>query len=1590
MKNRFFALLLTVSMLLAFLPAPAFAQNSRNWVFNDIQNSWASETIIKWTENGLLAGGGDGRFRPGDGITRAEFCAILNKIFKYTVTGQNEFSDIKSGAWYYEAVLKASHAGIISSGSSRFMPEGKVTRQDAAAIISKAFELEPSGDTKARSYADFDKASGDARAALATLVAKGYMAGFSDNSLKPLKNITRAEAVKLLDNVIGNMVNVEGEVSLNEVSGNLVINSGGVRLKNTTVNGDLYLSEGIAEGEVALDNVTVKGNVIIKGGGSIILRDSKLTRVTVKKAESPVKVDLEGKTSVSVMNVVLEGKVGVSADSGVDRLTVQKEAAGTTLAVKGTIKSLEVMAENVILNDMPVKAGTSQAVNAGKATGGTAAHQSSGTGNTGTGSSGNQGSNNPGTTEPVNQWKLVLLDDFAGSSLDTKIWTAVNTDEVYNNELECYRASNAYTEDGNLVLEAAKRKNEAGTKDYTSAKLITKGKKSWTNGKFEIRAKLPGGQGIWPAIWMLPEDDNILGGWPSGGEIDIMEFLGHETNKVYGTLHYGNPHSSTQGSYKLPGTDKFTDGYHVYGMEWEPGEIRWYVDGQLYFTENSWYSGNTSEADYYTYPAPFNRDFYLILNLAVGGDWPGNPDETTSFPAKMYVDYVKVYQKDSYKAAGERPSGDIDPGKGREPLADGNYIYNGSFDQQVEGVPGVNNGTGSTDVEKTSYWTFSHVSANNGTASASNDNGALKVEIADPGNVTYGVQFYQRPLGIEKGETYKVTFDAWASEDRSIMSKVGSEADKSFVNYSGDNTFSLTSAKQSFSYQFRMTGESNASSRLEFNLGNQGVNTVWLDNVRLEKLPKDPNTPRDPLPGGNLIYNGKFDQGSKSMGYWQFSTKNGAVATGTVDPDIYKKEFKAQISNGGAEADSVVLSQAHLNMEKGKSYRIAFNARAERNRSIKVDIAGTNAAGASYSQVKAFDLTMAMKACTYVFEMTADTDTKAQLRFMLGGETGTVYIDNVSVVSFVPSASVRVEAEEAAAGGEVVNNGDGTVTFLSGAGSISQSITVPKAGKYVLSFRTAAVKDSATLSFGSSANKETIPNTNGDWKIVTNSVNLKAGPQVVTVYGKDVSLDWFEIGEDIVRDGTLTSASENWAFWANSPAAGSKSHENGRAKISIENTGANPWDAGLQQKDLSLEMSKLYRLSFDASSSVSRNILVSVDNFDDTVTYAKYMTKNVTLTPEMRNYIMEFSMDAESDENAALTVSLGNVDSSLVSDLCFDNIRLVEITEIESHEIQSIPAPVITEDEAAYGFEDGTAMGFTVSRIVNDADAPTNTAIMNDSTRAFAGGSSLKVIVPNNEEQIQVAVDNPEGLKAGQVITFNVYCTTGSAISGVMPFMLYDESWKWAGGSSVPASELADRWKAISITVPMDHNGITKRLGLRIFTDSSKAPGPIWIDSINIGVSAPVPSSILINEDFNAGIGDWILSSNGGQGTATVTGGALEVDITKVGADNYMPQLSRNNLALENGATYTLTFNASSNTDRCIEVSLLDPGNGYHYFGGSVLALESADDRYSVTFIADMDTNTAALQFNFGTISNSPEISKPATVFIDNIVLKKV
>ncbi len=152
----------------------------------------------------------------------------------------------------------------------------------------------------------------------------------------------------------------------------------------------------------------------------------------------------------------------------------------------------------------------------------------------------------------------------------------------------------------------------------------------------DIRAILPKGKGIWPAFWMLPQY-NVFGGWPRSGEIDIMEMVGHEPNKVHGTLHYGpGPGSIFQGmSYTLPQGD-FSNAFHVFSLEWKEDLLKWYVDGNLFQTINKSALGSNNY--------PFNEMFYFIFNLAIGGNWPGNPDATTNFPQWLIVDYIRVYQ----------------------------------------------------------------------------------------------------------------------------------------------------------------------------------------------------------------------------------------------------------------------------------------------------------------------------------------------------------------------------------------------------------------------------------------------------------------------------------------------------------------------------------------------------------------------------------------------------------------------------------------------------------------------------------------------------------------------------------------------------------------------------------------------------------------------------------------------------------------------------------------------------------------------------------------------------------------------------------
>lgn len=245
----------------------------------------------------------------------------------------------------------------------------------------------------------------------------------------------------------------------------------------------------------------------------------------------------------------------------------------------------------------------------------------------------------------IDGYNLVWNDEFNGESIDSKKWGhEINADGGGNNELQYYtdRTENSYVKDGKLFIVAIKEdfSGPEGNRQYTSARLRTANKGDWKYGRFEIKAKLPYGQGLWPAIWMLPTDW-VYGGWAASGEIDIMELLGHEPDRVYGTLHYGGswPNNTHTGdSYKLS-QGSFAGDFHVFRLDWEENEIRWYVDGVLYETQKNWYTSGQE------YPAPFDQRFHMLLNVAVGGNWPGSPNLSTPFPQIMEVDYVRVYQK---------------------------------------------------------------------------------------------------------------------------------------------------------------------------------------------------------------------------------------------------------------------------------------------------------------------------------------------------------------------------------------------------------------------------------------------------------------------------------------------------------------------------------------------------------------------------------------------------------------------------------------------------------------------------------------------------------------------------------------------------------------------------------------------------------------------------------------------------------------------------------------------------------------------------------------------------------------------------------
>jgi len=246
------------------------------------------------------------------------------------------------------------------------------------------------------------------------------------------------------------------------------------------------------------------------------------------------------------------------------------------------------------------------------------------------------------TPEPTPEWErpgwtLIWHDEFEGEELDPEKWVAeIGGHGWGNNEYQFYtdRPENVRLEDGKLVIEA--RDEFFIRRHYTSGRIKTQGLFTFTYGRVEARMKLPYGQGIWPAFWML--GDNVEeDGWPLCGEIDIMEHIGREPRRVYGTVHGpGYSGSGGIGHFTTLPEGSLSEEFHSFAIEWEPGEIRWFVDDEQFFklteaqVNNEWV---------------FDHPFFILINMAVGGYWPGYPDESTVFPQFLTVDYVRVYQR---------------------------------------------------------------------------------------------------------------------------------------------------------------------------------------------------------------------------------------------------------------------------------------------------------------------------------------------------------------------------------------------------------------------------------------------------------------------------------------------------------------------------------------------------------------------------------------------------------------------------------------------------------------------------------------------------------------------------------------------------------------------------------------------------------------------------------------------------------------------------------------------------------------------------------------------------------------------------------
>ena len=604
--------------------------------------------------------------------------------------------------------------------------------------------------------------------------------------------------------------------------------------------------------------------------------------------------------------------------------------------------------------------------------------------------------------------KLIWTDEFGGTTIDRSIWSFDSGPANDNIHYFTDRPENVRLEEGKLHIIAREEPYEGY--GYTSALLKTSRSVYWRYGRIEARIKLPASNGLVPAFWMLPEDD-AYGWWPESGEIDIMEHPTNEVSKIYGTVHTGaynyftglEPRGS---SIRIPDAET---AFHVYAIEWTQEKMEFYVDDQKYFTFWNLHSGSETW--------PFNRPFYIILSMAVGGGWVGEPDSTSTFPAIMEVDYVRVYQDmndmtiygDDFVQSHNQSVAYSVPN-----IADA--IFEWSVPEEVEIVSGqgtykitvdwgtlggdviadiyshgevhtivvpiavspnqIKNGGFETGVK---YWHKSGPFPAEADFSLTSENAhtgdySLFVDVKKPGANPWDAQLSQSDLLLKAGKQYQASFFARTTDmRRDINAAIVNSANYALY---ANKTVTLTENWERYHLSFTATSDTIAS--FNFDLGDK-TGRYYFDEIALI-------TPE--VDNSSLVTNGDFANGDAG---WTLTTLWPAQASAVA----VNGEYSVSIGNGGTNVWDINIGQVGLPIEKGRQYVVSFDAYASAPRQVSALVGKNAAPWTVYSGNQIISLTTTKTTYTYTFTMNDDTDIQARLGFDLGGSSIDVVFDNI-------------------------------------------------------------------------------------------------------------------------------------------------------------------------------------------------------------------------------------------------------------------------------------------------------------------------------------------------------------------------------------------------------------------------------------------------------------------------------------------------------------------------------------------------------------------------------------------------------------------